>query len=610
MVLSTVAQFDEMCRLGACLSEGVEEDFLTFATNQEDCRKQWLQAVFECQRLQEKLADSNHALTEMENKLEHARNLLDQEKRQRRKIEHERDSLEKQISLVREMLENNKVNDETREKLAFLGNISTNIHRESEVRNIPLQVINELETTGSILSELGYSQSDEDLEVSVLRNGKSRRRSSRPCLPDDAAFVQPKRRRSSKTRKSIEMDISGGHLIATTTVTVTPQAQVKASSQLEAIPSRQKNFAPSAPPLNDSTSPVSAEDSFWKKAGPSNVFGPGGDGIDQPAIIGLPSTLGRMNSRNHVFCAKNVLMPEMCGPCGKKIKFAAKVLRCVDCRAICHPECKNDVPLPCVPMGLTPMKKMGCVADYTSMTPPMVPAIVVHCIQEVEKRGSTEIGIYRVPGSEKEVKALKERFLKGKGAPDISQTDIHTICGALKEFLRSLKEPLITQSQWKDFTRACEHRDAAEVTAALYTAIAELPRPNRDTLAYLIMHLQRVDGWKECKMSIDNLAKVFGPTIVGYSTDDMDAMRMVTETRMQQNVMSALLKIPSDYWANFLNKESDQLSTPKALYSTPSSASLRRQSSINKPGFFTNTPRSARMLLGKKDKFFSTPDKF
>jgi Rac GTPase-activating protein 1 len=116
----------------------------------------------------------------------------------------------------------------------------------------------------------------------------------------------------------------------------------------------------------------------------------------------------------------------------------------------------------------------------------------------------------------------------------------------LKEFLRSLKEPLVTQSQWKDFTRACEHRDPNEVKAAMYTAIAELPQPNRDTLAFLVMHLQRVAGWEDCKMPISNLAKVFGPTIVGYSTDDMDAMRMVQETRMQQNVMLSLKKIKHD----------------------------------------------------------------
>jgi hypothetical protein len=46
------------------------------------------------------------------------------------------------------MLENNKVNDETKEKLAFLGNMSNYGRRESEPRNVPLEVINELETTG------------------------------------------------------------------------------------------------------------------------------------------------------------------------------------------------------------------------------------------------------------------------------------------------------------------------------------------------------------------------------------------------------------------------------------------------------------------------------
>jgi len=52
------------------------------------------------------------------------------------------------------MLENNKVNDETREKLAFLGNLSTHGRRDSEVRNVPLDVINELETTGKFTQQL------------------------------------------------------------------------------------------------------------------------------------------------------------------------------------------------------------------------------------------------------------------------------------------------------------------------------------------------------------------------------------------------------------------------------------------------------------------------
>jgi Rac GTPase-activating protein 1 len=162
------------------------------------------------------------------------------------------------------------------------------------------------------------------------------------------------------------MEINGGHLIATTTVTVTPQSSVKATSKLGSIPARATSV-PSAPIMNESSSPQSADDSLWKKAGSSNIFGPQGDTMGQSAIIGLPSTLGRINSRNHVFCTKNIIKPENCGPCGRKIKFAAKVMKCVECRAICHPDCKDDVPLPCVPMGLTPSKKMVLGIFYPSV---------------------------------------------------------------------------------------------------------------------------------------------------------------------------------------------------------------------------------------------------
>lgn len=49
----------------------------------------------------------------------------------------------------------------------------------------------------------------------------------------------------------------------------------------------------------------------------------------------------------------------------------------------------------------------GTIADYTPNVSPMIPALIIHCVNEVEARGLTEVGLYRVPGSEKEVKALK-----------------------------------------------------------------------------------------------------------------------------------------------------------------------------------------------------------
>lgn len=96
-------------------------------------------------------------------------------------------------------------------------------------------------------------------------------------------------------------------------------------------------------------------------------------------------------------------------PCFR-MKFGKLAMKCRDCRASCHPECKDQVPLPCVPVGNTPTRRggaMGTIADYTPHTSPMVPSLIVHCINEVELRGLNEVGIYRVPGAEKDVRLLK-----------------------------------------------------------------------------------------------------------------------------------------------------------------------------------------------------------
>lgn len=94
-------------------------------------------------------------------------------------------------------------------------------------------------------------------------------------------------------------------------------------------------------------------------------------------------------------------------------------------------------------------------------------------------------------GSEKEVKALKERFIRGKTIPPLGNCDIHVICGCIKDFLRSLREPIIPTRLWKNFSNAVQNIDDAQAVRDLYAAINQLPQANRDTLAFLIQHLQR-----------------------------------------------------------------------------------------------------------------------
>lgn len=176
---------------------------------------------------------------------------------------------------------------------------------------------------------------------------------------------------------------------------------------------------------------------------------------------------------------------------------------------------------------------------------------------QIETRGLTEEGIFRVSGSEKDIKALKERFLRGRTIPNLSKIDIHVICGCVKDFLRNLREPLIPTLLWRNFSNAVQNVDDGEAVRELYSAINLLPQANRDTLAFLIQHLQRfvyhfaflysyilieiifryrVADCKPIKMPISNLAKIFGPTVLGYSSLEPDQHAIFTETMIQANV--------------------------------------------------------------------------
>ena len=173
--------------------------------------------------------------------------------------------------------------------------------------------------------------------------------------------------------------------------------------------------------------------------------------------------------------------------------------KCTECRAVCHPECKDKVPVPCVPTGSaqkTPSKSQlsqgARLADFVPRTAPMVPALIVHCINEIESRGLSEVGLYRIPGSEREVRDMKEKFLAGKGCPNLTNSDVHTLTGVVKNFLRSLKDPLIPRSMWSVFTKAATNPDVTDGVSEMFQAISEMPQPNRDTLAFIMLHLQKV----------------------------------------------------------------------------------------------------------------------
>jgi len=298
-------------------------------------------------------------------------------------------------------------------------------------------------------------------------------------------------------------------------------------------------------------------------------------------------------NRPHSFQKETGLLKVgVCNPCGKKFKFGKPAYKCRDCRVCAHEQCKKDVPLPCISAAgsRTPQNKAAgnYLADFTPIEAPMIPSIIIYCVREIEARGMEDVGIYRVAGSESDANDILDKFRRG-GPPRLNKYEIHAVTSCLKKFLRQLKEPVIPLSLWQVFVDAANNPDTTDSETAMYQAISELPQPNRDTLAYLIVHLQSVAAnYKENKMNVDNLATVMGPTILGNSSSD--PMAIISEASVQKAVVRALLSISQDYWSHFLAVEDDKLMLRQAAVSGPMHSS---------PGFTPEQPIFATPLGGK-----------
>ncbi|XP_027451619.1 rho GTPase-activating protein 9 isoform X1 [Zalophus californianus] len=163
-----------------------------------------------------------------------------------------------------------------------------------------------------------------------------------------------------------------------------------------------------------------------------------------------------------------------------------------------------------------------------------VPSFVRLCIAAVDKRGLDVDGIYRVSGNLAVVQKLRflvdrERAVTSdgryvfpeqpgqEGRLDLDSAewdDIHVVTGALKLFLRELPQPLVPPLLLPHFRAALAVSESEQRLSQIRELIGSMPKPNRDTLRYLLEHLCRVIAHSDKnRMTPHNLGIVFGPTL-------------------------------------------------------------------------------------------------
>lgn len=284
--------------------------------------------------------------------------------------------------------------------------------------------------------------------------------------------------------------------------------------------------------------------------------------------------LAKRYKKSHLFKGQVILNSEFCAHCDKRTRFGKMIMKCRECDMVCHTECKDLVQRACY--KVTNYPPSGTISDYVGMNEfPHIPPILQMVINEIEIRGllTHEVGLYRVNGSDVQIKQLKEKLVKRHQMPDLRKvTDVHVLCSFVKDFLNNLTEHLITYDSWYRFAKACDVQNELDRLCQLKEAVQDLPEANRDTLSFLILHLQRISETGECKMPASNLARVFGPSLVGNSSAQLQPAEIINEIRIQHQIVENLIRIPSSFYMKFLDvdeNEQERLFKAQPICQTP-----------------------------------------
>ena len=189
----------------------------------------------------------------------------------------------------------------------------------------------------------------------------------------------------------------------------------------------------------------------------------------------------------------------------------------------------------CVPLHQQTRK----LSDFISPYGASIPMVLINLLAEIERRGLKEQGIYRIPGDEKKVKTLMNKILDTPGPLKLFDVDVHILCGVVKEFLRSFEKPLFPL-KWIESS-------FPETKDQILIKVQELPDENRETLALLMLHLEKVQRSKETMMTATNLSIVMAMTIFGESTENI-LEKVMADNKKKRFVFEEMMKIGDPTW--------------------------------------------------------------
>ncbi|CAG2107165.1 unnamed protein product [Medioppia subpectinata] len=564
--LSVTAMFDDMCRSGNALVDTTEDEkFAQLVVNFESVRCLWLQTRNELILTQQKVTD----MTEERNKLEESlkRLRLGFAKELKEKDFHRKQSnlLMKQLTAIKDFVlnETDSSPEETRDRL---------------LSYIPLDTVLEEHESDNSFEDLLYDKSgddivDESTKHTLIRNSLAPNTAETTQIPTSMDVVSISTEKSDTNLRRSKSDTS-----LTKADPTDNRKTIKSVS--DAIDVGKENidirYLMSTPALKRPSSAALTSQQFLSTVSLKTGF----------AV------------KAHTFQTKRAITSTKCRICNKGITFLSHYVCCEVCLGLAHSQCKDRLPIPCIPfrkqtsskhLTASSTRHMSLIADFAPDIRPMVPSILVHIFKEIESRGLHEEGIYRKAGAEVAVKELTRKLVNPKTRTQLLESyDIHLLANVVKQFLQQLDEPLITKVLWRDFIRASDQKTKNDMTSLMLTTMDEMPAANCDSLAYLMCHLHRVV--KESNKNLMNakaLAKVFAPTVVGHSDATVPSAEMVSRNRAQIKLMEAFFAIPEEEYRKLLADAELSYSTCGTNTKWSPSRRRKRRSSLANTGPLT-----------------------
>lgn len=187
-----------------------------------------------------------------------------------------------------------------------------------------------------------------------------------------------------------------------------------------------------------------------------------------------------------------------------------------------------------------------------------VPNIVRDTIIWLEANGAiNEEGLFRVPGQMTIIENLKKEYdTRGTGTLD-GITDVASVAGLLKLYLRELPEPLLVFRFYSTFVKIAKNPEAESRLRNLRILVNGLPEANKATVFYLLQFLSKVvANEKVNRMSAANLAMIFSPNLLRTEKEEL------SQIMMEAGYLTSVVKLMIEE-IDYMTNKTDQPATVK-----------------------------------------------